>query len=1012
MAVHNMEAQHLTFRYLGIEKGMNSLFATNCAIDQYGFIWVATSDGLARFNGKEVTYYFHETHPEIPADQIGFVYCDSQNNIWACTDMGMVKIDITRQAHRQLIIPDQPEVQISMCIESGDGVIYAASPEGMYSLEKNDKMWMSCMWFDSIIGNHRIREMRRFDKDRILICMPNSGVILVNTTSKKEEARFNVKFISCVAKFDEHSILIGASDSYKLYYATINKPDSIKEIAGPSFFHLHNPHEAINYMMRAADGKVYMTTSYEGLLSLDSTLTIYKHYVHDAANPNSIINNSMKYVLADSVGNLVITSFSGLNYTNTINASVEYINYFKTDRNEMLDESVISVAEDGNGKLWICSIDKVLRYDPNKGTVAEITVPSTTHLNGEGISPIFVEHAVENKMWVSFRYDGIAVFNADGTFEKLFNHAMCPATKIEINRPRVIREGNDGFMYIGTEHGLFRINKKQSSIDTFPDDPLIRALDRERIVDILVNPAGLWISSSPDGAVWHYDFIEKKLDRYDDSKGLNTDRPYRITSDKAGNIFVGSYHGFSIIHPDRTITNIQKGKGLISTRVESLECADDGSVWITNNYNLLKYDPVSKSIFKIGGRQGLMNLSYSVMSSAKLTSGNLVFGSNKGIIIVDPSKLHMDSKLLHVYLFYHDADGTEREWMYGIKRYFNYKQNHLRFSFAVNDMMIADQVMYRYKMSSGSGDDNWTSADLNSNVDFNLNAGTFRFQVQAFDGHDWYGLPGDVIFSINAPWWKQWWFILGLAMSLLGVFLYYLYGKIEKFRKEIIVARQITDLESKALRAQMNPHFVFNSLNAIQECIVTGRIEEAYTYLSTFSKLLRMVLENSDVPEVSLQDELEVFSLYISLEKLRFKDDMIYDLELNPDIDTEEILVPPMLIQPHLENSIWHGLRHKTGNKILKLSISEHPVGYLEVIIEDNGIGRAKSEEIRKTRLGGNQHRSRGKQLSENRMTLLSQIYPLTNMAISDLHDAQGDAVGTKVILTIPIIDQRTGNSN
>ena len=233
-------------------------------------------------------------------------------------------------------------------------------------------------------------------------------------------------------------------------------------------------------------------------------------------------------------------------------------------------------------------------------------------------------------------------------------------------------------------------------------------------------------------------------------------------------------------------------------------------------------------------------------------------------------------------------------------------------------------------------------------------------------------------FSINPPWWKQWWFLSGLFILSLAAIWIYLRGRIEKYRKELIVARQISDLEAKALRAQMNPHFVFNSLNAIQECIVTGRVDEAYTYLTKFSRLLRLVLEHSDIGEVTMEEELEVLDLYISLEKLRFKNDMHYQFELDDELDPEEIWIPPMLIQPHLENAIWHGLRHKEGEKNLLLSIKETIPDYLEVIIQDNGIGRSKSSMLKKDRLGGRNHQSKGKKLSENRMEVMSKTYPMT----------------------------------
>ncbi len=1004
-------AQQLTFRYLGNDQGMNSTTSWYCTIDKYGFIWVATSDGLVRFDGKETTYYFQQTNPELPTDQIGYVYCDSRNYVWICTELGLVSLDGNRKFKRQNIIEEDTAVHVAMCIESGDSVIYAFTTKGIYSLLPDLEKWMPEPWLDSLISSHRIRDLRRFDKDRILIVMPAVGVLLVNTKTKTSEAFFEVKGVNCATRFDAESILIGKSGSYGLIHARIDQPSKLNIIPAPSFFHPNDFHEQIIYMTKAADHNVYMTTEGKGLVRIDNTLTTYTHYEHDPVNPYTIINNSLRFITADSSGDLVMTSLDGVNYSNVNNNSIEYINYQQTQYGELIDDRVIGIAEDINQKLWICTKENLLVYDPVLKSSKNITIPFSKKLNSSTHYPMWVERDMDGKMWIALKQEGVAIFNAEGRFIKLLSSESYPGFGNEIDHPRIIRQGPDGYMYIGTEDGLCRVSHNAFVLDTFPTQTEIVPLRKRRIVDILFDDGSIWVSTSPNGAAWHYSFKENKLEKFDTDNGMISNRVYGLTADKNGNIYAGSRNGLAIIHPNDSISNLSKGHGLVSDRIEAIETAVDGTIWMTNSYALLKYDPETGDVFKLGGRQGLMNANFAIMASANVSYGKLAFGVSKGLIIVDPAAIRFNVDSLRIFVFYRNAEGKEVEWPADQKMEFNYKQNNFQFSFAINDIMIADQVLFKYKLSAGEPG-NWSVPSLNSKVDFNLNSGTYMLEVQAFDGHEWFSLANPIRFQINLPWWKQWWFILLLTVGVLTILLTYFNGRIQKFRKELVIARQITDLESKALRAQMNPHFVFNSLNAIQECIVTGRVEEAYTYLSTFSKLLRLVLEHSEEHEVTLQEELEVFSLYLSLEKLRFKDDMQYSLHLEDELDPEEILIPPMLIQPHLENAIWHGLRHKEGEKHLTVSISETPSGYLEVIVEDDGIGRVKAGALREARLGGNKHRSKGKQLSENRMMLLANSYPSTSMIIKDLYDDQGKATGTKVILTIPMLNKRTGTVN
>ena len=147
--------------------------------------------------------------------------------------------------------------------------------------------------------------------------------------------------------------------------------------------------------------------------------------------------------------------------------------------------------------------------------------------------------------------------------------------------------------------------------------------------------------------------------------------------------------------------------------------------------------------------------------------------------------------------------------------------------------------------------------------------------------------------------------------------------RIKTLKQKASIEQQLAELEGKALRAQMNPHFIFNSLNAIQECVVSGKIDAAYDYLARFSKLLRMVLNNSEKDLVSLQEEIDMLNIYLELESLRFKDSFSYEINIAPNIETEMSEVPPLLLQPYIENAIWHGLMHKEGEKKLRIDCEE-----------------------------------------------------------------------------------------
>jgi len=204
-------------------------------------------------------------------------------------------------------------------------------------------------------------------------------------------------------------------------------------------------------------------------------------------------------------------------------------------------------------------------------------------------------------------------------------------------------------------------------------------------------------------------------------------------------------------------------------------------------------------------------------------------------------------------------------------------------------------------------------------------------------------------------------------------------------------------LEMKALRAQMNPHFLFNALNSIQECIITKNTDTAYSYLSSFSKLVRMILENSEKQFITLEDEIETLRLYLSIEKLRFDSSFEYLIDPGPKIDTSFVNIPAMIIQPYVENALWHGLINKKGEKKLVISFDQKN-GNLECLIKDNGVGRNHAAKMQ-TDTKIKKH-SMGMKITEERLQLLEADASIT---INDLKDNNGNACGTEVHIIIPL---------
>lgn len=289
-----------------------------------------------------------------------------------------------------------------------------------------------------------------------------------------------------------------------------------------------------------------------------------------------------------------------------------------------------------------------------------------------------------------------------------------------------------------------------------------------------------------------------------------------------------------------------------------------------------------------------------------------------------------------------------------------------------------------------------------------LAPGDYELDVFALDVN---GTPSEkhlqLSFCIRKPWYATWPFLLLVAVLLVSVvsilFLFRIRYIKQQNQQQLQHVKLMEDLRSSqltALRAQMNPHFMFNVLNSIQGLFTLGKTEKANEVLSRFSDLMRSILDVSDQNTITLDKEMELISLYLELEAVRFGDDFQYKIEVADMIDSKKVEVPSLLIQPYVENAVKHGLLHKKGGKKLSVSLSLlENESMLEVKIDDNGVGREKAGELRSKK-----HRSFANEASSSRLNLLNveNIHKI-GVEIIDKKNEAGEATGTVVFLGIPL---------
>ena len=319
--------------------------------------------------------------------------------------------------------------------------------------------------------------------------------------------------------------------------------------------------------------------------------------------------------------------------------------------------------------------------------------------------------------------------------------------------------------------------------------------------------------------------------------------------------------------------------------------------------------------------------------------------------------------------------------------------------------MPAD-IRYLYKLEGF--DPEWQDGTTRKFAAYtNVPGGNYQFKVKAINSEGLaYEKPFSLFIHISTIWWKTWWFwtLTGLGMLSL-VWLAYRY-KIGQVRKEERLKsdyeHKLADVEMSALRAQMNPHFIFNSLNSIEYYIINNEPAKASDYLNRFSRLIRLILQNSKSSVVPLKDDLEALRLYIEMESMRFDNLFDYEVKVQKDLNIERLQIPPMLLQPYVENAIWHGLMQKKGEKGKLDLVLRQENGHILCIIEDNGIGRYEARQLRSK--SGTLRKSYGMKITDDRLALLNKISKANaSVKVFDLKDDVGKASGTRVELFIPV---------
>ena len=469
-------------------------------------------------------------------------------------------------------------------------------------------------------------------------------------------------------------------------------------------------------------------------------------------------------------------------------------------------------------------------------------------------------------------------------------------------------------------------------------------------------------------------------------------------------IWVATFkEGIFGIQKNKVIHHYTFENGLASNQVEKIK-ADGNDLWIATDNGIQQLNTINKTFKTLTKSDGIV--SYAI-TGIEILKNQVVFSSNKGLFSVEKEKSFKQQSNPKIYFTGIEINEKEEE----IKDHYNlsYDQNAIKFNFNVNGFQYNQKETYQYRLLGFNND--WLTTDTGmGTVKYNsLPAGKYTFQVRPSTMvSSKQNSIETITISIKNPFWKTGWFIVG-SILLLGSFtVIYYRNKIKEKEKErqlqvkqLSLDNELISLKLENLRSQMNPHFIFNALNSIQEYIVLNQKKLASDYLGKFADLIRTYLNNSAKGKITLQEEIDCLEMYLELEKLRFEDKLHYTLIVSGDLNPNEVSIPTMLIQPYVENALKHGLLHRKDNRKLNVNfLFDKKLNVIICEIIDNGVGRDKAK-MYKSR-SHKSHNSFASRATQERLNLLNYgKEKMVGVKILDLFEDE-KPTGTKVEIRIP----------
>lgn len=1037
--------KHFRFDSYTINDGLSESLIPVIAEDKYGEICIATEKGMDIFNGYDFehisTINLRKSITDQP-EKLGMIRQISQ---WQNGYLFILKYDTTSflfdPADRSFTATDSlinfssgenrwKFRRINCILKVREGISWIGTNNGILIFGRNTSSGIPS--FKHIFAGHsvQITALREDHQNRIWALTSRNEILIIDQVTchllyKVTPADLGMK------KNTAGRMVLYADPAGNTYIGTSAGVYCFKGIKdqSPSFKHIpltykkeHFGNTRVNCLLRDATGLLWIGTG-NGILLYDvHAEKMIRHLVQTPFYPRTLNSNQIYCIIEDSHHRIWIGTDNGVNKFDPY--SQKFALY---DQDPVNPEKKLSLV------FSIIGLDSQHIIAVSKGR--PVMINTRTHqmdyIVARGLNKNILTHCLTREssgmIWCGTSSGLKTIKKVGGRY--FIEDILVPELKPLQHLPLYdVLSIGDSLLWLGSKNsGLYLWNRRTHSLTHFlHEDKNPHSICNNNITFMMKDQRGnCWFGTF--GGISRYDPSKNQFDNFLTNEFSINTYPQCIIED-GKYLWVATYNN-GLIKFDPEINSHKRytvADGLPDNNIYACVLDNAGHLWLTSDKGISEFIEAKKSFRNFTKEDGLQSNEFDANSVYKNAEGDLFFGGVYGINKLEPGKIDIDTFPVPVMvsnISVLSPDGEYNIFPGDQKTFaFSYQENTFLIRFEALNFASPEFNHYRYKLINdevkdhetknnsdvwdlltlrGFMNNTWINAgNRNTIVYSRVPPGRYTFQLSAKNRDGlWNKTPLSLSIIIKPPFWQTTWFkILGVLVILLliyGIFRFRLRAIKKAHRQKLEkteMDQKIMELERMALRAQMNPHFIFNSLNSIKAYILDSEPDEAVEYLNDFAALIRKVLQNSRKEKIPLSEELEAIEKYVKLEERRLKKKVRLVIKPDKEYCLSNILIPPLIIQPFIENAIWHGIRPITEEGVIEVSIQEVDHS-LKVSITDNGIGREKASTYR---TGNYKMQSMGVPITQARLSHINGK-KIKNILYEDVAGHKG----TKVTLWI-----------